>query len=255
MLSDSKRIDGLAFLFARAYGTGSKVRERLSLDMMHLIGKMRDCLPAEKTPILDYPVILSNCMELLAAFSGMERENVSRGTGWLFLSIGRRLERALSITRQLRQIARPFKEIDWPLLELMLEVADSSMTYRSRYYTTLQPVPVLDVLMKDGANPRSLDFQLAHLVDLYQRLPRNRAEDLEAIRNALLRLRSFDLRTVRYPLPDEEDLLARRVGVDRLRKYFDELEETLLAWAQNLSSLYFHHVGQLAMNIGDVCIK
>jgi uncharacterized alpha-E superfamily protein len=38
------------------------------------------------------------------------------------------------------------------------------MTYRSRYYTTLQPLAVLDVLMADETNPRSLDFQLAHLV-------------------------------------------------------------------------------------------
>ena len=255
VLADPKREDGLAFLVEEAYQTGSKVRERLSLDMMHLIGKLRECLPAGKTPLLDYNVRLSNCVELFAAFSGMERENISRGTGWVFLSIGRRLERALLITRQLRQIARPFKEIDWPLLELMLEVADSSMTYRSRYYTTLQPVPVLDVLMKDSGNPRALDFQLAHLVDLYQRLPRHRAENLDSLRQALHRLRSFDLKTLRYPLPDEEDLLAKRIGVDRLRKYFEELEKTLLAWAQNLSNQYFHHVRQLAVNIGDACIK
>jgi uncharacterized alpha-E superfamily protein len=194
-------------------------------------------------------------MELISAFSGMERENISRGTGWLFLSIGRRLERALFITRQLRQIARPFKEIDWPLLELMLEVADSSMTYRSRYYTTLQPVPVLEVLMKDRANPRSLDFQLDHLLELYEKLPRHRGEDLEAIRSAVQRLRAYDLSAIRYPLPDEEDSAAKRVGVDRLRKYFDELETMLIAWARNLSSLYFDHVRKLAVNIGDSCIK
>ena len=46
------------------------------------------------------------------------------------------------------------------------------MTYRTRYYTTLQPVAVLDVLMTDETNPRSLVFQLNRLVDQYQRLPR-----------------------------------------------------------------------------------
>ena len=167
VLSDVKRTDGLAYSLAEAAETGGKVRERLSLDMMHLLGKMRDCLPAGRTSLLDYPAVLTGCMELLSAFSGLERENINRGTGWLFLSIGRRVERALFITRQLREIARPLKEPDWPLLELLLEVADSSMTYRSRYYTTLQPVPVLDVLMKDSRNPRSLDFQLEHLVELY----------------------------------------------------------------------------------------
>jgi uncharacterized circularly permuted ATP-grasp superfamily protein/uncharacterized alpha-E superfamily protein len=249
VLSDAGRMDGLAFSIAQAYQTGSKVRERLSLDMMHLMGKIYECLPAGRTSLLDYPAILSNCMELLSAFSGMERENVNRGTGWLFLSIGRRLERALFITRQLREIARPFKEIDWPLLELMLEVADSSMTYRSRYYTTLQPVPILDVLMKDRANPRSLDFQLEHLTELYEKLPRHREADLEAMHDAMQRLREFDLGAIRYPLPDEEDLAAKRVGVDRLRRHFDELETMLLKWAQNLSNHYFDHVREIAMII------
>ena len=90
----------------------------------------------------------------------MERENINRGLGWLFLSIGRRLERAIYLTRQLREITMPLGEQDWPLLECLLEVADSSMTYRTRYYTTLQPLAVLDVLMADETNPRSLDFQL-----------------------------------------------------------------------------------------------
>jgi len=112
VLSEARRVNGLAFSFAQAYQTGNKVRERLSLDMMHLIGKMSMCLPAERTSLLEYPVILSNCMELLSVFTGMERENINRGTEWLFLSIGRRLERAIFITRQLRKIAKPFKEID-----------------------------------------------------------------------------------------------------------------------------------------------
>ena len=46
---------------------------------------------------------------------------------------------------------------------MLLEVADSSMTYRSRYFTTLQPAPVLDLLMNEEANPRSLAFQTKDL--------------------------------------------------------------------------------------------
>ena len=37
------------------------------------------------------------------------------------------------------------------------------MTYRSRYFTALQAAPVLDLLMNDEANPRSLAFQLKDL--------------------------------------------------------------------------------------------
>ena len=51
---------------------------------------------------------------------------------------------------------------------MLLEVADSSITYRSRYFTVLQAAPVLDLLMNDDANPRSLAFQLQ---DLFEHCP------------------------------------------------------------------------------------
>ena len=104
-------------------------------------------------------------------------------------------------TRQLREITTPLAERDWPFLEYLLEVADSSMTYRSRYYTTLQPIPMLDVLMADATNPRSLAFQISHLADLYQKLPRCMPDDLRTIRGVLELLQSFDLRSLEYPLP------------------------------------------------------
>jgi len=51
----------------------------------------------------------------------------------------------------------------WPALEMLLEVADSTVTYRSRYFTIIQPAPVLDLLMNEENNPRSLAFQINDL--------------------------------------------------------------------------------------------
>ena len=161
LMTNTKRPDSLASTLAEVARVGGNVRERLSADMMFLIGQLRDSMQIEPdTLFLEYPAMLTACLELLSAFSGMERENINRGPGWLFMSIGRRLERAIYLTRQLREITTPLAEQDWPFLECLLEVADSSMTYRTRYYTTLQPLAVLDVLMADETNPRSLDFQV-----------------------------------------------------------------------------------------------
>jgi uncharacterized alpha-E superfamily protein len=195
--------------------------------------------------------MLTACLELLSAFSGMERENINRGSGWLFMSIGRRLERAIYLTRQLREITTPLAEQDWPLLECLLEVADSSMTYRTRYYTTLQPLPVLDVLMADETNPRSLDFQLSHLADLYQKLPRHLPDDLLAMRDALALLRSFDLRELKYPLPGAETAVDGSDGLSRLERFLRELERLLPSWSNNLSSRYFSHARTLPISIGQ----
>ena len=111
------------------------------------------------------------------------------------------------------------------LLEYLLEVADSSMTYRSRYFTTLQPVAVLDVLMADETNPRSLNFQVAHLADLYKKLPRHSPGDLDAIRHALRVLRGLDLERLDFPLPGSwPDFreFARAVGIARVSRICPE---------------------------------
>ncbi len=66
-------------------------------------------------PLPEYSVMLTECLELLSAFSGMERENLIRGSGWLFMSLGRRLERAIYLTRQLRVITRPLRAENWAI--------------------------------------------------------------------------------------------------------------------------------------------
>ena len=251
LLTDVKRTDSLAFTLSEVARVGGGVRERLSADMMILIGQLRDSIPEERTAQFnEYPAILNLCLELLSAFSGMERENTTRGLGWLFLSTGRRLERAIYLSRELGMISRPLSEQEWPLLECLLEVADSTMTYRSRYYTTLQPLAVLDVLMADGSNPRSLDFQLSHLADLYERLPRYLPDDLQAMREALGLLRGFDLQTISYPLPGVVTGANGADGLHRLQNFLGGLERLLPTWSDNLSSHYFSHARTLPITIG-----
>jgi uncharacterized circularly permuted ATP-grasp superfamily protein/uncharacterized alpha-E superfamily protein len=250
LLTDAKRPDSLVCTLAEISRIGGTIRERLSSDMIYLLGQLRDCTQmGNGTQFLEFPAMLTDCLELLSAFSGMERENINRGLGWLFMTIGRRLERAIYLTRQLREITLPLTEQDWSLLECVLEVADSSMTYRTRYYTTLQPLAVLDVLMADETNPRSLDFQLSHLADLYQKLPRHLPVDLKAMRAALALLRSFDLRKLKYPLPGE--VASGSDGLSRLAKFLRELEGLLPSWSNNLSSRYFSHARTLPITIGQ----
>jgi uncharacterized alpha-E superfamily protein len=252
VLTNVKRPDSLASILAEVARVGGNVRERLSADMNSLIGQLRDSVRIDQdTQFLEYPAMLTACLELLSAFSGMERENTTRGSGWLFMSIGRRLERAIYLTRQLREVTTRLAEQDWVLLECLLEIADSSMTYRTRYYTTLQPLAVLDVLMADETNPRSLDFQISHLGDLYQRLPRHLASDLQSARDALTRLRGFDLRELKYPLPGAAGPATNSDGLSGLEGMLRDMEEFLPSWSNNLSGRYFSHARTLPITVGQ----
>ena len=250
MLTDVKRYESLPCTLEEISRIGGNVRERLSADMTLLIGQLRVDLKADSDARLpEYSAILTTCLEHLSAFSGMERENINRGSGWLFMSLGRRLERAVYQARELRVITQPLAEENWPFLELLLEVADSSVTYRSRYYTTLQPLAVLDVLMADETNPRSLDFQLDHLVELYEKLPRHDAAELKVMQNALKTLRSFDLQGI--PFPASNNGPRTRQGLKHLDRFLADLEQLLPKWSNDLSSRYFSHARTLPVTMGQ----
>ena len=249
ILSNEKRSDSLPSTLAEVARIGGNVRERLSADMMLLIGQLCSSLKAEKgTPVAGYTGMLTKRLELLSAFSGLERENINRGSGWLFLSLGRRLERAVYLTRELRQITRPLSAENWAYLERLLEVADSSMTYRARYYTTLQPIAVLDVLLADDTNPRSLDFQLDHLADLYAKLPRCLPDDLKAIETAVRTLRQIDLEKLTNFAPGASPL--PRNDFAELDRFLAGLETLLPSWSNNLSNHYFSHARTLPIAMG-----
>jgi uncharacterized circularly permuted ATP-grasp superfamily protein/uncharacterized alpha-E superfamily protein len=176
----------LASLFKPAPGTrmretleelrriASNVRDRLSIDTWRILNQLRQDfrLRHGRVQLDDALLHLNRMVTDLAAFSGMEMENMTRGHGWRFLDVGRRLERAANMTALLTlslAATSPYQAMLGPLLE----VADSTMTYRRRYFAQPQLAPVLDLLVADATNARSLAFQLVQLADHVDQLPRD----------------------------------------------------------------------------------
>jgi uncharacterized circularly permuted ATP-grasp superfamily protein/uncharacterized alpha-E superfamily protein len=251
LMSDAKRSDSLASTLAQVQRVGGNLRERLSVDVSRLVVALSQSSHTEEyMSLVEYSAVLGGCLERLSALSGMERENITRGPGWVFMSLGRRLERAMYSVRQLLELTAGIDEESWPVLEYLLEVADSSMTYRSRYFTTLQPLAVLDVLMADETNPRSLNFQVSHLVDLYRKLPRHAPDDLKAVEHALTLLRGLDLEKLDFPLPGR----ARTTSSSEEQSHLDHTlrftQNLLPSWADNISLTYFNHARTFPISIG-----
>lgn len=163
-------------------------RDRFSGDTWRILSKLgEETTPARGgVPSAQALAYLNQLIVNLAAFSGMEMENMTRGHGWRFLDIGRRLERAINAIT-LVQAGLGAEDSPGTPLEAMLEIADSVMTYRRRYLAQPQWLPVLDLLLVDETNPRSLAFQLAALKQHTGLLPRESADPLpEAVRVAEL---------------------------------------------------------------------
>jgi uncharacterized alpha-E superfamily protein len=99
----------------------------------------------------------------VAAFNGLMHENMTRNFGWSFLDMGRRVERGYNLAEAITALFIPAGEpqSEASSLLLLLELADSFITYRSRYRLDPMLALVLDLLLLDEANPRSLAYQLA----------------------------------------------------------------------------------------------
>ena len=108
-------------------------------------------------------------LQMLAALAGLEQENMNRSAGWRFLDMGRRTERAINTCRLARTFAADEATADD--LDVLLDLIDSQITYRSRYMTGVALAPVRDMVLLDPFNPRSVGFQIEMINQHISTLP------------------------------------------------------------------------------------
>jgi uncharacterized circularly permuted ATP-grasp superfamily protein/uncharacterized alpha-E superfamily protein len=174
LIENSKREGSVRELLHRLHYNATVLRDRLSDDTWRLFNRLEnDTRPRGVKFRVPETLDLLNTLVLdLAAFSGMEMENMTRGHGWRFLDLGRRIERAHNILMLLKATVHPPPRND-AVLSPLLEICDSSMTYRRRYHARPQLAPVLDLLVADDSNPRSLVWQLYQIHRHAAQLPRD----------------------------------------------------------------------------------
>ncbi|HEX6274725.1 MAG TPA: circularly permuted type 2 ATP-grasp protein [Polyangiaceae bacterium] len=233
-----------------AFRAGSVARERLSADTWRVLDHVHELvLDFELYQRLELQEALESLNRLVlgfSAFSGLAMENMTHGPGWRFADIGRRIERAFHLTRLVRSTL--VDATDPRAFEGILEVADSSITYRSRYRGTVAFEPVLDLVLTDETNPRSIAFQLARLDEHIRHLPRAElAAGLSPIARTALRA----LASVRLA-----DLPAlARAGENKHRERLDELlaslEEALPTLTDQLTLAYLAHA-EPAVSLGHL---
>jgi uncharacterized circularly permuted ATP-grasp superfamily protein/uncharacterized alpha-E superfamily protein len=181
--------------------------------------------------------LLDNLIVTLAAFVGLASDSMTRGQAWRFLDMGRRIER-VSFIAEFLQDTLVESGIDPVLLEAVLEISDSSLTYRRRYLTHLERHAIADLLLADETNPRSVAFQLALIDQHLAALPRDTSHpDRNFDQRLLLKLRTS------VQLADFVELCSLPGG--ERAKQFDALLSGILDQTLQLSEaiaqLYFSH--------------
>jgi uncharacterized circularly permuted ATP-grasp superfamily protein/uncharacterized alpha-E superfamily protein len=155
---------GLASSLQQLHNVAGNLRERLSLDNWRTLNHVVELakLDTAKPSLTGAITLLDDATLSLMTLSGFALDGMTRDNGWRFLSIGRRLERLQFMSTVLRHALRmpPDSSLEW-----LLEMADSIITYRSRYMAQPEWLPVLDLLILDESNPRSIAFQLEGLLN------------------------------------------------------------------------------------------
>ncbi len=171
-LHDNDAYGSVISLVQSARRTAASMRERLSEDFWKLLLNMEAVLLAGAKEAVSEAECLSQAertLQALATLSGLAQENMNRVAGWRFLDMGRRIERGVNTCRIMRRLADDDATQDD--LDLLLDLVDSQITYRSRYLVGMAMNPVRDLVMLDPFNPRSVAFQVEALKDHLSALP------------------------------------------------------------------------------------
>ena len=138
------------------------VRDRISIDTWRILDRMHRQFDAASVDSdhSEMHDMLDQLLMPLAAFSGLGSESMTHGYGWRFMDMGIRMERAMGTIQIMRELLVRPEKYETPILDSILEVANSSITYRSRYQSEAAALPLLDLLVADSTNPRSIAYQV-----------------------------------------------------------------------------------------------
>jgi len=232
---------GLRQATASIHRLARLLRDRISIDAWRVLqGIEREVArfqvdPAD--PCSGVPDLLDGLVASFSAFAGMSMDSMTRGQGWQFLDLGHRLERAISVTRLLRDTLVDTEEDEAPLLEAVLEICDSSITYRRRYLTRLEAHALADLVLADQTNPRAVAYQMAQILQHLHSLPQDATHPLQsADRRIALKLRmSLELADLSAAC---ETSGGKRPGLETL---LNDLLGGLGELSEAIAAAYFTH--------------
>ncbi|MFM0519789.1 MULTISPECIES: circularly permuted type 2 ATP-grasp protein [Caballeronia] len=249
---------------ARACG---EIRDRLSTDHWRTIlasrNDFRDALarlvfsdpPDESTVRIgrDYDrLMLASALEQLAtqlsAISGAQGDRMTRDQAWRLLFIGRHIERVSTMATILRVVAERGTLASPAGFDLLLQLFDSTLTYRSLYPGRLEVPALIDLIVVDQTNPRGL-------YGVYARL-RTKLDEIAAAAGGARRAqatRFADLLVHADALPDLTALCETdENGLhDALIALCDRLVASVFAASNEVSARYFSHANTLSAQVSS----
>ncbi len=180
-LAEDSEITSVGQNLAGMNGAASQVRDRLATDHWRMILAARTDFARELSvhadtkdneyKRLDVQAALDHLALQLSAISGAQSDRMTRDDAWRLQLIGRHLERLDTVCMFLGTLAEGDALLTQPGFELLLDLFDSTLTYRSLYPGRLELPALLDLLVMEELNPRAPACILASLRTELVKLP------------------------------------------------------------------------------------
>jgi len=237
----------------RLQWAASQVRGKLSRENWQALVELQReamALEADEADFGELLDFLNRLVMSLAALSGFALDDMTRDEGWRFLIIGRRIERLQFLSASLAAFLRGAGAFDQAGLEWLLELGNSSITYRSRYLAVAQLIPVLDLLLLDEQNPHAVLFQLKLVTRTLKRLNDDFGVPREAGLPPLVdRLACFDLGSLENSLLGESSV---RAAINGLADLLQEIADISGHMSDRLALRHFAHVDDVSQRTVSV---
>ena len=178
VLFNERRPGGIKFNFLQFHKAIHEVRDHWSTDTWRVIRRMEEGLqngiPLTHHGHLQMIHALDDLITSVVAFIGLNRESISREQGWIMLDVGRKIEQSLLVISMLRTtlIKKHNEQVEYNLQQSVLMSNEGLVNYRYKYRRPLQNLLVIDLLIFDPNNPRSLTYQVVRLNAYLQNLPK-----------------------------------------------------------------------------------
>ncbi len=231
--------------FNHIHRIANSVKERLSVDTAQILSYMENTEiihdPGQSTLIHERNIeALEDALDWLAAFYGMTAENMVRSPSWHFLMLGRRIERTFNLNSFLSECLKIGDIYNENTILYLLEYSDSTISYKNRYLNSFHPLAIIDLLMKDGMNPRSIQFNIDKIGEHIIALPGidPKADLLSEVLISYNRLSNDFAFIEPNTLFKDGELIEKDSLVSFLERQMDELE----ALSKSIEQQFFAHV-------------
>jgi uncharacterized circularly permuted ATP-grasp superfamily protein/uncharacterized alpha-E superfamily protein len=242
---------GIRGAVAYLNGLARVLRNRVSADAWRILQEIYEAVSSfmvdPNEPSSGVLELLDSLVVSFAAFSGLAADSMTRGHAWRFLDMGRRIERVVFVARLLRDTVVQ-SGADPVLLEAVLEITDSRLTYRRRYLTYSEVHTIADLLLADETNPRAAAFQLGAIDQHLAALPRDVADPgRNQDQRVLLKLRT------EIQVADLVELCTVPEGNNRHRlgALLSDILDQVAQLSDAIARLYFSHA-VISRDLGDI---